>query len=584
MQPRKLKVAFGFMPYGGNGNTASEHPDIRNWLIPTILKAKSDPRIDPDILYRDICDTPAPMVRNELVGWARENGADVLVMIDSDNTPDIGIGLDPAAKPFFETSFDFLYNHYEKGPVIIGAPYCGPPTQPDGSGTENVYVFLWRNINSVTPEQGMSLKQFEREEAAMRVGIEPVAALPTGVIMCDLRAFDLIPHPYFTYEYDNEQERGKASTEDVVTTRNISLNGTITLGYNPVFCNWDAWAGHWKPRCVGKPVILHADRVGKALQKAVESKRRSDVRTTHVHRGNLPVHPDDANGPTKIVSRFDNAPAPAAHAGLQEGGLDTDSIFKGIHNTEEQDLEFLKKIVEGEAWDRVADDRPLIVVELGSWIGNSALAMQSAGGRVAETIIHCVDHWKGGNHMQREIAKEHDAYEGFCKNVGDKLGKTIIPHRGDTVEVASRWVADGNPTIDVLFVDAGHTYEECLADIKSWAPHVAKGGVICGHDYNSAFPGVKRAVHEVFGWGVQVFGSVWFARKDAETEKATEAGAVTRHKRRNAKKLESLRKNRVSKLVDELMVKTLNSQKLSVNGDGNHTRSTKKRRGPRRSG
>lgn len=563
MQPRKLKVAFGFMPYGGNGNTASEHPDIRNWLIPTILKAKSDPRIDPDILYKDICDTPAPMVRNELVGWARENGADVLVMVDSDNTPDIMLGLDPVAKPFFETSFDFLYSHYEKGPVIIGAPYCGPPTQPDGSGTENVYVFLWRNINSANPEQGMSLKQFEREEAAMRVGIEPVAALPTGVIMCDLRAFDLIPHPYFTYEYNDAQERGKASTEDVVTTRNISLNGTIQLGYNPVFCNWDAWAGHWKPLCVGKPVILHADRVGKALQRAVEAKRRSDVRTTHVHRGNLPVHPDDANGVTKVSQLSSNDSSPAPHAEVKDGGFD---VFQAVHNTEGQDMDFLRKIVAGEAWDRVADDRPLIVVELGSWVGNSALAMEEAGRAVAETIVHCVDHWKGGNHMQRQIAKENDAYAAFCDKVGDKLGKTIIPHRGDTVEVASRWVADGNPTIDVLFVDAGHTYEECLADIKAWAPHVAKGGVICGHDYNSAFPGVKRAVHEIFGWGIQVFGSVWFTRKDAETERAT-TGFST-----EISSVPKLGRNRIARIIK------------ATNGDGNHTSSTKKRRGPRKAG
>lgn len=578
MQPRKLKLAFAFMPFGGVGSAQSEHPDIRNWLIPTIHKAKSDPRIDPDIIYRDHADIPLDMVRNELVGWARENGADVLVMVDSDNSPDIMLGLDAVAKPFFDTSFDFLYNHYEKGPVVIGAPYCGPPVQPDGSGAENVYVFQWKNWNSVTPTQGMALRAFEREEAAMRVGIEPVAALPTGCIMFDMRAFDLIPHPYFSYEFEGDgpecetcgckkpgPRRAKCSTEDVVTTRNISLNGCIQLGYNPILCNWDAWAGHWKPRCVGKPVILTADRVGAALKRAVEHGVRSDVRTTHVHRGNLPVHPDDANGVTKVTQLTTVVSSPAAHAEVKDGGFD---VFQAVHNTEGQDMDFLRKLVAGEAWDRVADDRPLIVVELGSWVGNSALAMQEAGGSIAETIVHCVDHWKGGNHMQREIAKEHDAYEGFCKNIGDKLGKTIIPHKGNTVEVARQWAADGNPTIDVLFVDAGHTYEECLADIKSWAPHVARGGVICGHDYNSAFPGVKRAVHEIFGWGIQVFGSVWFARKDAETEKATEP---TQYITFGGSTSRGGKANRIRKLV-------------GLNGDGNHTRSTKKRRGPRKAG
>lgn len=537
MQPRKLKLFFAFMPFGGVGSAQSEHPSIRNWLIPLIHKAKQDPRIDPDIGFKDLADIPLDMVRNDLVGYAREDGADVLIMVDSDNTPDVMLGIDPEAKPFFESSFDFLYDHYEKGPVVIGAPYCGPPMQPDGYGTENVYVFLWRNFNSRNPTDRMALRQFEREEAAVRTGIEPVAALPTGCIMFDMRAFDLIPHPYFSYEYEGDgpacekcgcpkpgQRRKKCSTEDVVTTRNISLNGEIKLGYNPIYCNWDAWAGHWKPLCVGKPRILTTDRVGNAVREAVLGNKRSDVRTVHVNSRKLPVHPDDANGP--LVVKFDQAAAIESgsvapkHAEIQDGGVDVDAIFKGVHNTDQADLAFLKKIVEGEAWDRVTDDRPLIIAEIGSWMGNSALAMQEAGNFRAETIVHCIDHWKGGNHMQREIAREHDAYEAFCRNVGEKLGKTIIPHRGDSVEVAGAWLADGNPEIDVLFVDAGHTYEECLADIVSWAPHVARGGVICGHDYNSAFPGVKRAVHEIFGWGIQVFGSVWFARKDSQTEEA----------------------------------------------------------------
>lgn len=512
MQPRRLKVGFGFMPYGGNGNTSSEHPDIRNWLIPTIVQAKSDPRIDPDILYKDLADTPLTMVRNDIVGWAQENGVDVLVMVDSDNTPDIMLGLDPSAKPFFETSFDFLYNHYERGPVVIGAPYCGPPMQPDGSGTENVYVFLWRNFNSIQPTDRMALRQFEREEAAMRAGIEPVAALPTGCIMIDMRAFDLIPHPYFEYEYENEgpecqtcgckkpgPRRQKASTEDVVTTRNISLNGCLKLGYNPVLCNWDAWAGHWKPRCVGKPVILTADRVGSALKHAVESGIRSDVKHMHIHRNpKLPKHPGDVNGPTVIHNGQPKAePIPA---------------FREAQNTNGADLEWLQQIVRSEAQERIFDDRPLTIVELGSWVGHSAMAMADAIEPISDYELHCVDHWKGGNAIQRKVAEQHDAFEEFQRNVGDKLGKSVFVHRGDTVAEAAQWT--GRP-IDVLFIDAGHTYDECLADILAWTPHVRKGGVICGHDYNSLFYGVKQAVHEVFGWqdvAVQVGTCVWAVR------------------------------------------------------------------------
>jgi predicted O-methyltransferase YrrM len=53
---------------------------------------------------------------------------------------------------------------------------------------------------------------------------------------------------------------------------------------------------------------------------------------------------------------------------------------------------------------------------------------------------------------------------------------------------------------DVVFIDAMHTYEGVLEDIKRWWPRVRPGGVLCLHDYgHDAFPGVKQAADEVFG-------------------------------------------------------------------------------------
>ena len=53
-------------------------------------------------------------------------------------------------------------------------------------------------------------------------------------------------------------------------TRDLALAGVQKWGYNPVLCNWDAWAGHWKPKCVGKPHILSAKDVSSKLVEAVE--------------------------------------------------------------------------------------------------------------------------------------------------------------------------------------------------------------------------------------------------------------------------------------------------------------------------
>jgi len=40
-----------------------------------------------------------------------------------------------------------------------------------------------------------------------------------------------------------------------------------------------------------------------------------------------------------------------------------------------------------------------------------------------------------------------------------------------------------NETFDFVYIDADHTYEGCLEDIKAWYPKVKLGGVIGGHDY-----------------------------------------------------------------------------------------------------
>jgi len=58
---------------------------------------------------------------------------------------------------------------------------------------------------------------------------------------------------------------------------------------------------------------------------------------------------------------------------------------------------------------------------------------------------------------------------------------------------------------DMVYIDANHTYEWVLDDIKAWSPLVRKGGIIAGHDYDPnsvrAKSQVKKAVDEFFGVG-----------------------------------------------------------------------------------
>jgi hypothetical protein len=64
--------------------------------------------------------------------------------------------------------------------------------------------------------------------------------------------------------------------------------------------------------------------------------------------------------------------------------------------------------------------------------------------------------------------------------------------------------------ISFVFIDGDHSYEVVKADIAAWILRLAPGGVLAGHDYGDAHPGVKRAVIEAFGEdGAEIVGSCW---------------------------------------------------------------------------
>ena len=304
-QKMKLDVLFAFPAYGGNGGTSNETPNIRQWMMSINQKLHDDERIG-KLHEITLSDTPITMVRNRFVREARALGVDVIVMVDSDQHPLLH-EKEPWFKEFFFSSFDFLYGHYAKGPAVIGSPYCG---LPGGFGSENVYVFQWIKYGD-QPESSFSLEQYSHAEAANMRGIQECAALPTGMIMYDIRAFELIEPSGFTqrevlerlmtgqinvdqavddlrpghfyYEWSDQYATEKASTEDVTNTRDISLAGCAKLGYNPVYCNWDSPVGHWKPWCVsGRPAVHNPEDIAATLRIAFQEDVRSDEVTVDV--------------------------------------------------------------------------------------------------------------------------------------------------------------------------------------------------------------------------------------------------------------------------------------------------------------
>ena len=530
MQPRTLKIGISSYSYGGNGGLPSTHPAVMMYLMDLIPKLQRDKRIS-GIVHKDFCDTPITMTRNESVLWAREKQCDVLLMIDSDMHPDIHLG-EPGTEPFWNSSFDFLYNHWDKGPVCIGAPYCGPPP------IEKSYTFLWENSESDDPGDNLKLRGMSRDEAAIRGGIEAVAALPTGLILWDMRCFELTaPKPqdaikritkewlerigkrpfltevdictmvqsifnektqaensWFYYEYTDEFQAQKASTEDVTVTRDISIAGMWRLGYNPVFCNWNAWAGHMKQKIVGKPRRLTVDTVAEKLRRSAREGIEADQRVVNLQCEGFETLKWPEKEQPKIIPAWKNP----------------DGTESFLFRTDDASREALIELVQDE---QIRLGRQVNVIEVGTWVGETAVALADIGARV-----FCIDSFDGDEtstlgQTVRSVGK-NAIKEKFLANVGDRLNKSIALHEGASLDAAKLI----GTVADVVFIDADHSYEACRADILVWSKHVRPGGVLCGHDYDDpGFPGVTTAVHEVLG-EVESEGKLWWKRLPEKEE------------------------------------------------------------------
>jgi predicted O-methyltransferase YrrM len=53
-------------------------------------------------------------------------------------------------------------------------------------------------------------------------------------------------------------------------------------------------------------------------------------------------------------------------------------------------------------------------------------------------------------------------------------------------------------SLDMVFIDADHSYESVRNDIAAWLPKVRLGGILAGHDFTPLMPGVVDAVQERF--------------------------------------------------------------------------------------
>lgn len=138
--------------------------------------------------------------------------------------------------------------------------------------------------------------------------------------------------------------------------------------------------------------------------------------------------------------------------------------------------------------------RPKVCVELGTWMGASAIPVARSIRRWGGTLT-CVDTWAGDVHAPDPVRLSAPWMLVSCaRNLMDAgVGGTVRLIPATTREAAEWW----RQPIDYLYIDAAHDYDSVRADLRAWMPWMNPGGLVLGDDYgHQLFPGVRAAWDE----------------------------------------------------------------------------------------
>lgn len=145
--------------------------------------------------------------------------------------------------------------------------------------------------------------------------------------------------------------------------------------------------------------------------------------------------------------------------------------------------------------------------EVGVYCGRSLVA--SAGGMQQGARIFGVDNGSLGAAGWVDDVRRSTIDRLVNKVVSVQMVKLPSVAAARSVEASLSGVK-----LDSVFIDADHHYAECIADIEAWSSLVRPGGIVCGHDYWPAHPGVMDAVNRFFGEDFSVFANtrIWYSR------------------------------------------------------------------------
>lgn len=151
--------------------------------------------------------------------------------------------------------------------------------------------------------------------------------------------------------------------------------------------------------------------------------------------------------------------------------------------------------------------RPTRMIEVGSWLGGSAIHTCSIAKQlgIADFELVCIDTWLGADEhwLNPEWFETLAVRNGYPTLYHQFMANVILKGHQDAIcpfptsaESAYHVLKHKGITVDVAYIDAGHRYKDVRADLENYWDLLRPGGVLFGDDFTTMFPGVIRAVDE----------------------------------------------------------------------------------------
>jgi hypothetical protein len=110
-----------------------------------------------------------------------------------------------------------------------------------------------------------------------------------------------------------------------------------------------------------------------------------------------------------------------------------------------------------------------------------------------------------------ELPEEEDSsWQNYLHNI-NPIKHIVNSYREYSVIASKKYE---NESLDFVFIDGNHSFEEVVMDINHWLPKIKKNGVLAGHDYTDENYAVRNAVNSIFNKDkIRIDGSCWVIEK-----------------------------------------------------------------------